>query len=66
MTTTIEAKKALETMECPRCGAKLHYRDVLNDGGRGLAISQDFGELWDIYGHSFSVRIEDFIAREGK
>ena len=61
-----ESKQALETMKCPRCGGKLHYRDVLNNGGRGGVINQDWGELYDIYGHSFSIRIKDFIARENK
>lgn len=62
-----EAQVALETMVCPRCGSKLHYRDVVNAGGAGLAISQDWGEIADIYGHSYSVRIKDFIrAQEDK
>jgi hypothetical protein len=55
-----EAKQALEAMKCPRCGARLSYRDVINAaGGRGLAINQDFGELFDMYGHSFNVKISD-------
>jgi len=61
-----DAQIALETMQCPRCGSKLHYRDVINAGGSGLAISQEWGEIADIYGHSFSVRIKDFISREAK
>jgi len=62
-----EAKQAMETMKCPRCGARLHYRDVVNDNGDDGVISKKFGELADVYGHSFSVLIKDFIkAREGK
>lgn len=58
-----EAKKAMETMRCPRCGAKLYYQDVFNDSG---GISTDCAEVRDIYGHSFPILIKDFIAREGK
>jgi len=63
-----ESKQAMETMKCPRCCARLHYRDVINgDGDGGNIISREIGELWDIYGHSFSVKIKDFIkAMEGK
>jgi hypothetical protein len=59
-----ETKQALDAMKCPRCGARLHYRDVLSEDGG--AISREFGEIYDIYGHSFSIHIKDFIAREGK
>lgn len=65
-TTTNEATKALKSMKCPRCGAKLYYRDVLNNGGPGWAISTKWGELSDIYGHSYPILIKDFIAREIK
>jgi len=61
MGSSIEARRAMETMKCPRCGGGLRYRDVLNRGGLGWAISQEFYELYDIYGHSFSIRIKDFI-----
>ena len=56
-----ESKQALETMKCPRCGGKLHYRDVLNNGGRGGVINQDFFELFDVYGHSFNIEISELM-----
>ena len=60
----LESKRALEAMKCPRCGGRLYYRDVLREDGGG--ISREVAEIYDIYGHSYSIRIKDFIAREGK
>ncbi|MCZ7405391.1 MAG: hypothetical protein O8C67_10750 [Candidatus Methanoperedens sp.] len=54
---TPEAKQAMKTMKCPRCGGRLFVRRVLDDGG---LTSKDWLELFDIYGHPFSVKIKDF------
>ena len=65
--SNVEINQALKTRKCPRCGAKLFYLDVLNEEGGG--ISTEFVELYDIYGHSFSISVDsikDFIAGEGK
>ena len=57
-----ENLKALKSMRCPRCGARLYYRDVMDSYGRG--ISKEFADLFGLCGHNFSIFIKDFIARE--
>ena len=59
-----KATTAMETMKCPRCGGRLHYRDVLTEAGG--AISTVLAELYDIYGHSYPVLIKDFLERRAR
>ena len=51
-----EQRKALQTMKCPRCEARLFTRDVLHEQG---GIDPDSFELYCIYGHSFMLTKRD-------
>lgn len=48
----------MKDRKCPKCGGKLFARAILTDEG---ITSKEVCELYDIYGHTFSVPIKDLM-----
>jgi predicted nucleic acid-binding Zn-ribbon protein len=63
MDPTAENVNAMKTQKCPRCGGRLFQRRIQDDQGK---TSEEFFELFDIYGHSFTYPMTDILKTKEK